>query len=143
MDENTLMSKIQQLYAIKREIAESGEIAPENCWIHQYEISRQWSPTFSATYTYAKWQASKPIFKRNPKKRAGSPKPGKNVEFSTHKHIGRVSSTTGLGPVPEVEEAYAALARRDRLHQIESALEKIEEILKEVLPSESYAATKN
>ncbi len=92
---------------------------------------------------YAKWQAHEPIFKRNPKRRARPPRSGLDPEFTHHQHIGRVSSNTGLGIEPQVEEAYQQWANRKRLEAVEQALQDIQAILLrfekqslEVMPNE-------
>lgn len=139
MEEKALIARIRRLYEVRQQILESGEVAPDGCWIHLYEVRRLWRSGFVGVYQYAKWQSSTPVFKRNPKRNGRPPKRGKDPEFSTHQHIGRVSSNTGLGMEPEVEEAYLAVARRDRLNQIDEALKEIETILDRVL-SKSEAA---
>lgn len=105
------------------------ELSPEGAWIHEYTVYRRYPSGFVGEYKYAKWQANKPIFKRNPKPRARPPKRGKNRELTNHKHIGRVWSNTGLGMEPETEEAYQIFNNRKQLEAIEQALAEIESVL--------------
>lgn len=119
------LSRLNQM----REKLLSEELAPVGAWIHEYTVCRKYPSGFIGEYRYAKWQADKPIFKRNPKARALPPKRGKDPEYTNHQHIGRLSSSTGLGMEPEAELAYQAFNNRKRLEAIEGALREIESIL--------------
>ena len=107
----------------------SEALSPVGAYIHEYTVFRKYPNGFIGEYRYAKWQADKPIFKRNPKKRALPPKRDKDPKFTNHQHIGRVSSNTGLGMEPEVEEAYQTYNNRKRLEAVEHALTQIAAIL--------------
>ena len=107
----------------------ASDLSPPGAWIHEYTVRRRYPKGFLGEYVYAKWQAHEPIFKRNPKKHGRSPKKGKDPEFTNHQHIGRVSSNTGLGIEPEVEEAYQQWSNRRRLEAVEQALQEIQTIL--------------
>lgn len=48
----------------------SEELAPVGAWIHEYTVLRKYPSGFVGEYKYAKWQADKPIFQRNPKKKS-------------------------------------------------------------------------
>lgn len=104
-------------------------LAPVGAWIHEYTVYRKYPNGFEGKYKYAKWQAEKPIFKRNPKKNALPTKKGKDPKYTKHQHIGRVWSNTGLGMEPEAEQAYQALNNRKKLQAIEAALAEIQDIL--------------
>lgn len=130
-----LLDKLQRLYEMREMILESGEIAPEGAWIHEYDSVRR-SPKNGEVliYRYAKWQSKFPIFARNPRRPQDWEKAEKSDGFTAHQYIGRVGSSTGLGAYQSVADAYAALARRERLQQIDKALVEIEEILERVMP---------
>ena len=100
----------------------TSDLSPEGAWIHEYTVRRRYPKGFLGEYVYAKWQAHEPIFKRNPKKHGRPPRSGKNPEYTCHQHIGRVSSNTGLGSEPEVEEAYQQWSNRKQLEAVEQAL---------------------
>ena len=121
-DVDDLIKKLKQLKKLREKLLKS-DLSPEGAWIHHYQIHRNYPSGYSATYTYAKWQADKPIFKRNPKKNARPVKRGKNEEYTNHLHIGNVETNS------DVEEAYRALENRKRLEDIEKTLREIEAIL--------------
>jgi hypothetical protein len=120
----TLLKELDRLESLPE-----TEIAPPGVWIHQYTIHRRYSLEIIHDYVYAKWHAHKPIFKRNPKKRGKRPGKGKDPEYTCHQHIGRVSSTSGLGAVDEVIEAYEQWNNRLRLEAIQQALAGIKDIV--------------
>ena len=99
---NRLIVKVKQLGKLREKLLQK-DLAPQGAWIHQYQVHRVYPSGYEATYTYAKWQADKPIFKRNPKKNARPLKRGKDKEYTNHQHIGNIETN------PEVEEAYRAL----------------------------------
>ena len=139
-----ILEGIQHLMEMRSQLLET-DLSPPGAWIHQYIVYRRYPSGFIGEYHYAKWQAHEPIFKRNPKRRARPPRHGKDPEFSCHQHIGRVSSNTGLGAEPEVEEAYEQWANRKRLEAVEEALKEIQSILSrfekrslEVMPNETH-----
>ena len=120
------------------------DLSPESAWIHEYTVRRRYPKGFLGEYCYAKWQAKEAIFRRNPKKHGRSPRSGKDPEFTHHQHIGRVSSNTGLGSEPEVNEAYQQWSNRKRLEDVDQALQEIQSILSRfekrdtgVMPSET------
>ena len=110
----------------------SGSIGPKDAWIHHHEVVKHYPSGSVVTYEYAKWQASEPIFKRNPKKRGRLPKQGKDPEFSCHQHVGRVWSSSGLDTEPEVNEAYEEWRNRQQLDAINKTLSEIQQILNSV-----------
>ena len=124
---DNLLSRIKHLEELREKLLQE-DLAPEGAWIHRYKVHRVYPSGYEATYTYAKWQADKPIFKRNPKKNARPLKRGKDKEYTNHQHIGNAENN------PEVEEAYKAFNNRKRLEAIEQALKDIEAILSEVMP---------
>lgn len=136
-----IIEKLHQLKEIRQQLANKS-MSPEGAWIHQYEVHKQYKKGGDIyTYWYAKWQSHDPIFKRNPKARLkGIVKRGKNPEFTCHQHIGRVGTSTGLGTVPEVTEAYRKWENRKRLDAVDKALEEIENALKEVMPEQNNKA---
>ena len=119
---NRLIVKVKQLGKLREKLLQK-DLAPQGAWIHQYQVHRVYPSGYEATYTYAKWQADKPIFKRNPKKNARPLKRGKDKEYTNHQHIGNIETN------PEVEEAYRALYNRNRLDAVEQALKDIEAII--------------
>lgn len=123
---DSLIAKIKQLGELREKLLQE-DLAPQGAWIHQYQVHRVYPSGYEATYTYAKWQADKPIFKRNPKKNARPLKRGKDKEYTNHQHIGSLDDT-------KVLEAYEAWNNRKRLESVEQALKDIEAILLEVLP---------
>ena len=135
----TAMTNIESIIENLRQLEQEREelvkkpMSPPGVWIHQYEVRKRYPDGFIGVYIYAKWQAEKPIFKRNPKKFGHR---GKG-EFTCHQHIGRVDSNTGLGSVPEVEAAYQQWENRKRLDAIDQALAEIEAVLKMVMPQET------
>lgn len=131
LDLQKILDGINHLMQMRSQLLER-ELSPEGAWIHEYEVKKRYPSGFLGIYRYAKWQAEKPIFKRNPKKRGRLPKRGKDPEFTCHQHIGRVWSNTDLGTEPEVEEAYAAHNNRQNLEAIEQALREIQSILSRV-----------
>lgn len=124
-----LIKQIRTLEKIRKKLLER-DLAPEGAWIHQYQVHRVYPSGCEETYTYAKWQADKPIFKRNPKKNARPLKPGKDKQYTNHQHIGNIDNN------PEVEDAYRALENRKRLEAIEQAFKDIEAIVSEIIVSE-------
>ena len=136
-----IIDKLHQLQEIRQRLIHEP-LAPSGAWIHQYEVQKQYKKDGDIYwYIYAKWQASEPIFKRNPKPRLkGLVKRGKNPEYTCHQHIGRVGSSTGLGTDPEVEKAYKELANRQKLDAINQTLDDIEKALNEVMPNKSTEA---
>jgi hypothetical protein len=122
IDVDDLIKKLKQLKKLREKLLKS-DLSPEGAWIHHYQIHRNYPSGCSATYTYAKWQADKPIFKRNPKKNARLVKPGKSKEYTNHQHIGNVETN------PDVQEAYRRMGNRERLERIEKALFQIDSIL--------------
>lgn len=122
---DSLISKIKQLGELRQKLLQQ-DLAPQGAWIHQYKVHRVYPSGYEATYTYCKWQADKPIFKRNPKKNARPIKRGKNKQYTRHQHIGNMETS------PEVIEAYRALDNRNRLESVEQALKDIEAIILEV-----------
>lgn len=127
-DIQEICEKITLLNQVREQLLKK-ELSPEGSWIHEYTVYRRYPSGFVGEYKYAKWQADKPIFKRNPKKRALPPKRGKDPEFTNHQHIGRVWSNTGLGMEPEAEEAYQIFNNRKQLEAIEQALIEVESVL--------------
>jgi len=117
---NEIIDKIQYLKTLREELLES-ELSPEGAWIHQYQIHRSYPSGYEATYTYAKWQADKPIFKRNPKKNAKPITEEKDKNYTNHQHIGRIDD-------PKVEQAYKSWNNRKTLENIEKAFKTIEAI---------------
>lgn len=120
--------KIERIRLLKK------DLAPPDTWIHEYNVKRYYPGSGDIhIYTYAKWQAKEAIFDRNPKPKGHR---GKG-ESTKNKHIGRVSSTSGLGMDEAVFEAYQSLANRKRLEAIDKAIEEIESALDKVMPSEN------
>ncbi|MEM7592351.1 MAG: hypothetical protein AAF383_12655 [Cyanobacteria bacterium P01_A01_bin.83] len=118
---NEIIDKINYLKTLREELLES-ELSPEGAWIHQYKIHRSYPSGYESTYIYSKWQADKPIFKRNPKKNALPVKSDKNEEYTNHQHIGSIND-------PKVEQAYKSWNNRKTLENIEKAFERIEAII--------------
>lgn len=116
-----IIDKIQYLKALRQQLLKS-ELSPEGAWIHKYDVHRSYPSGYEATYTYAKWQAKKPIFKRNPKKDAKSIKEEKDKNYTNHQHIGSLDD-------PKTEQAYKSWNNRKQLEDIEKAFETIEAIL--------------
>ncbi len=79
-----LVKKIERLAELRSQLIASG-IAPLGAWIHEYTIRRH-SKNGVEEYYYIKWQASDPIFKRNPKKNALPIKKNKNSQYTCHQH---------------------------------------------------------
>ena len=123
-----ILEDIHHLMEMRSQL-QASDLSPEGAWIHQYVVRRRYPSGFIGEYWYAKWQAHEPIFKRNPKRNGRPPRCGKDPKFSCHLHIGRVSSNTGLGTEPEVEEAYQQWSNRKRLEAVELALQEIKSIL--------------
>jgi hypothetical protein len=121
-----IIAQIKQLEELRENLLK-GHLAPEGAWIHLYHVHRVYRSGYEATYTYAKWHADKPIFKRNPKKNAKAPKRGKDKQYTKHLHIGNVETNS------DVEQAYKALENRKRLEEVEKALKDIEAILEKIL----------
>ncbi|WP_461947671.1 hypothetical protein [Nostoc sp.] len=136
-----IIEKLHQLKEIRQQLVNAPMSEP-GAWIHQYEVRKRYKKGGDIyTYTYAKWQATEPIFKRNPKPRLkGVVKRGNNPEYTCHQHIGRVGSSTGLGTEPEVTEAYREWENRKRLDAVDKALDEIEAALMEVMPDKTNKA---
>lgn len=117
-----IIEKINYLKTLREELLEK-DLSPKGAWIHEYQIHRSYPSGHEAIYTYAKWQADKPIFKRNPKKNARPLKPDKDKEYTNHQHIGNVETD------PEVQEAYKAWNNRKELEHIEKFFKNIEVML--------------
>lgn len=117
-----IIEKIQYLKVLREELLQAN-LSPEGAWIHQYQIHRVYPSGYEATYTYAKWQADKPIFKRNPKKNALPIKLEKDEKFTSHKHIGNCETD------PQVQEAYKSWDNRKQLELIENFFKNIEVML--------------
>jgi len=119
-----LIDQIFDLQKLREELL-AGPLAPAGTWIHHYTIWRVFSSGAKHWYTYAKWQAHEPIFRRNPKRKNQTTE----STYSNHQHIGRVDSSTGLGMEEKTESAYQAWQNRQKLEAIEQALTEIQEIL--------------
>jgi hypothetical protein len=122
-----ILKKIYQLYRLRDKLS-TMDLAPKNIWIQQYTIVRGYE-----YYTYAKWEAAEPIFECAPSKlrkymeyKDPTLALKRLVKYTRHKHIGRVSSSTGLPMVPEVRWAYRQLRNRRWLDRVEATLAKIE-----------------
>ncbi|MEL6462718.1 MAG: hypothetical protein AAFY21_12700 [Cyanobacteria bacterium J06641_2] len=131
---DNLIAEIKQLWELREKLLKQ-DLAPEGAWIHRYHVTRAYKSGAVETYTYAKWQADKPIFKRNPKKNARPVKPGKNEEYTNHLHIGSVDNNWEA-----VERAYQSWENRQRLETIEKALKTVENVVSEVITSEQILA---
>ncbi|MEL6165025.1 MAG: hypothetical protein AAFR37_15160 [Cyanobacteria bacterium J06628_3] len=127
---DNLIAEIKQLWELRGKLLEE-DLAPEGAWIHKYHVTRAYPSGAVETYTYAKWQADKPIFKRNPKKNALPVKSGKDEEYTNHQHIGSVDNNWEV-----VERAYQSWENRQRLEAIEKALKTVENVVSEVIASE-------
>jgi hypothetical protein len=115
-------AKINQLYRLRERLL-LVPLAPPNIWISQYKITREYpGSTMAHTYTYAKWEALTPIFKRKKQNKIDS----KASKYTKHEHIGRVSSTSGLPMDESVKQAYIEQRNRRWLDRVESAINKIE-----------------
>jgi hypothetical protein len=136
-----IIEKLHQLKEIRQQLVNEPMSEP-GVWIHQYEVRKQYKKGGEIYwYVYAKWQANEPIFKRNPKARLkGIVKHGKNPKYTCHQHIGRVSSSTGLGTDSEVAIAYQEWENRKRLDALDKALDEIENALIEVMPDQNNKA---
>ena len=133
-DFDGMAEKILELKAERAELMDKP-LSPEGAWIHQYTKTRQYTSDFVGEYTYAKWQADKPIFSRKPKqaaKRQREREAGINQNPVKHQHIGRVGSNTGLPMDEEVKEAYEHWHNRLRLEAIEKAIAQIEAMLRKL-----------
>jgi hypothetical protein len=121
-DINRIHAKINQLYRLRDRLL-SRPLAPPDIWISQYKITREYPNSKMAhTYTYAKWEALTPIFKRKKQDKIDS----KASKYTKHEHIGRVSSTSGLPMDESVRIAYIEQRNRRWLNRVESAINKIE-----------------
>ena len=116
-----IIEKIQYLKALREKLLES-KLSPEGAWIHEYQIHRTYPSGYEATYTYVKWQANKPIFKRNPKKNPKPIKEEKDKNYTNHQHIGNIDD-------PKTEQAYKSWNNRKTLEDIEKAFKTIEAVL--------------
>jgi hypothetical protein len=121
-DIDRIHAKINQLYRLRERLL-LRPLAPPNIWISQYKITREYpNSTIAHTYTYAKWEALTPIFKRKKQNKINN----KASEYTKHEHIGRVSSTSNLPMDESVKQAYIEQRNRRRLDRVESAINKIE-----------------
>lgn len=50
MEEKALVAQIRKLYDLRQQILESGEIAPDDYWIHLYEVRRLCRSGFVGVY---------------------------------------------------------------------------------------------
>lgn len=114
---------IEKLHQAK-EILQAGKLAPEGAWIHEYTVDKVYANGSSYWYRYAKWQCEKPIFECNPK-----PNSKQTKKFTNHKHIGRVSSSSGLKMSVETIESYQAWNNTLSLQMIEKTLQDINSAL--------------
>jgi hypothetical protein len=114
---------IEKLHQAK-EILQAGKLAPEESWIHEYTVDKVYANGSSYWYRYAKWQCEKPIFECNPK-----PNSKQNKKFTNHKHIGRVSSSSGLKMSIETIESYQVWNNTLLLQTIEKTLQDINSAL--------------
>lgn len=131
---DSLTKDIRELGRIREKLLEE-DLAPSGAWIHKYHVTRAYPSGAVETYTYAKWQADKPIFKRNPKKNARPIKSGKHEQYTNHLHIGSLDNNWEV-----VERAYQSWENRQRLEAVEKALKSVEEIVSEVIASEQVLA---
>jgi hypothetical protein len=121
-DIDRIHAKINQLYRLRKRLL-LRPLAPPDIWISQYKITREYPNSKMAhTYTYAKWEALTPIFKRKKQDKIDS----KASKYTKHEHIGRVSSTSGLPMDESVKIAYIEQRNRRWLNRVESAINKIE-----------------
>jgi hypothetical protein len=121
-DIDRIHAKINQLYRLRERLL-LRPLAPPNIWISQYKITREYpNSKIAHTYTYAKWEALTPIFKRKKQNKINN----KASEYTKHEHIGRVSSTSNLPMDESVKQAYIEQRNRRRLDRVESAINKIE-----------------
>ena len=124
--------KIHQLHRLRNKLL-AMSMAPKNVWIQQYTVPKYYPKSdITHYYTYAKWEASEPIFECRPKgdlvtyllnKNSDCERPKK---YTKHQHIGRVCSSSGLEMDWEVKVAYQELRNRRWLNRVELALAKIE-----------------
>ena len=131
-DPDRTVKKIRQLYRLRNKLS-TMNMAPNNVWIQQYTVPRYY-PKSDTTYyyTYAKWEASEPIFECRPKGYSLKHLIDQNLncdrpkKYTKHQHIGRVCSSSGLEMDWEVKVAYRGLRNRRWLNRVESALARIE-----------------
>ena len=128
IDVEQIIKGIRLLQQVQEQLR-AKELSPEGAWIHQYQVTRSYPSGNVETYCYAKWQAKQPIFSKKPKSHRRSQPPQHKHEFTCHQHIGRVSSTTGLGMDEAVKAAYIAWNNRKKLTEVEQALREIQTIL--------------
>lgn len=128
IDVEQIMEGIRRLQQVQEQLR-AEELSPEGAWIHQYQVTRSYPSGNVETYCYAKWQAKLPIFRKKPKSHRRSQQPEQKPEFTCHQHIGRVSSTTGLGMDEAVRAAYNAWNNRKKLNEVEQALTEIQTVL--------------
>lgn len=134
IDIEKILKGIQQLQQLRSELL-AGSLSPPGAWIHEYVVKRFYPGSGNTEfYCYAKWQAHQPIFLRHPKQKKRWAEPDIEPGFTQHQHIGRVSSTTGLGTEPEVETAYKQWRNRQRLEAVEKVLREIQAILASAEP---------
>lgn len=129
IDVEPIMEGIRRLQQVQEQLR-AKELSPEGAWIHQYQVTRFYPSGNVETYCYAKWQAKLPIFSKKPKSHRRSQQSEHKPEFTCHQHIGRVSSTTGLGMDEAVRAAYNAWNNRKKLREVEQALQEIQTVLK-------------
>ncbi|MDX2241109.1 MAG: hypothetical protein NW224_10535 [Leptolyngbyaceae cyanobacterium bins.302] len=128
IDIEPIMKGIRRLQQVQEQL-QARELSPEGAWIHQYQVTRSYPSGNVETYCYAKWQAKLPIFSKKPKRHKRSQQPEHKPAFTCHQHIGRVSSTTGLGMDEAVRAAYNAWNNRKKLTEVEQALTEIQKVL--------------
>lgn len=128
IDVEQIIKGIRRLQQVQAQL-QAEELSPQGAWIHQYQVTRSYPSGNVETYCYAKWQAKLPIFSKKPKRHRRSQPPEQKPAFTCHQHIGRVSSTTGLGMDEEVKAAYIAWNNRTRLREVEQALQEIQSVL--------------
>jgi hypothetical protein len=126
IDIDWITSEIQRLQQLREELL-AGDLAPSGAWISTYTVTKVYKSGAVYTYEYAKWQATDAIFPRNPKGRGKYAHP--TTKYTKHQHIGRVSSSSGLGMEEVTEEAYLLLRNRERLEAIEKVLAGIQALL--------------
>lgn len=134
VDIDNLIAEIEYLWQLRGELLE-GELSPEGAWIHKYHVTRAYSSGAVKTYTYAKWQADKAIFRRNPKKNALPVKSGKDEKYTKHQHIGSVDNNWEV-----VEQALQSFENRQRLEAVEKTLESIQDMVSELIANEQILA---
>lgn len=139
IDVRRIIEQVGRLEQIRSELLKQA-LSPEGAWIHEYEVPRTYLGSGNTEfYRYAKWQAHEAIFERKPRRRRCE-EVGVDLGKTRHQHIGRVSSSTGLGMESEVADAYECWQRRLRLEEIEEGLRQIQAMLEKVIPDEDTMA---